>query len=591
MREFGIGRSLPRMEDARFVQGIGRYTDDIQVANAAHMWVLRSPHASARIRSIDVEDARQLPGVLTVLTGADADADSLGTFSTMLRRPGRDGRPNYEPPFRMLARDRVRFVGDPVVTVIATSLTAAKDAAERIVIDYEALPAAQDLRTAMAPNAPVVWDECQGNLCVQMELGDRAAVDAAIAAAAHVTRLDLTISRVTAAPIEPRAAIGEWDQREGRYILHAGLQGPHGTRSELAHRIFKIPEAQIRVVSTDVGGSFGLKGLSNPEFALVLWAAKRVGRPVRWVAERHESFISDHHARDNMVSTELALDANGRFLAFRVRSAVNLGAYLSATGIHSSINNIGGIAGVYKIAAIHAEIRDYFSHSNPTAAYRGAGRPEASSMIERTIDVAAREIGIDPADLRLRNLIPSTQMPYDTGFIFTYDSGEFDANQRKAMELADWAGFPKRKAEARSRGRLRGLGMAHVIESAAGITEEMAEIRFDPAGDVVVSLGTHSQGQGHETTYRQIVAETLGLHPERVRIACGDSDLLPFGRGTGGSRTAVIAGHALLEASKRIVEQASEIAAGLLEADPRDIEFACAVLGLPVQIVQSPFSK
>lgn len=573
MREFGIGQSLPRAEDERFIQGRGRYTDDIRVADAAHMWLLRSPHANARVVAIDVEEARRSPGVLAVLTSADADADGLGTFSSWVRKPGPDGNPNFEPPYRVLARDRVRFVGDPVAAVIATSLAAAKDAAERIAVDYQVLPAAAGLRAASAPDAPVVWEECPGNLCVQTELGNRAAVDAAVAGAAHVTRLDLVISRVTAAPIEPRSALGEWDQREGRYVLHAGLQSPHGTRAELAHRIFKVPEAQIRVVAPDVGGAFGMKGMPHPELALVLWAAKRVGQPVRWTAERSESFLADHHARDNHVSTELALDAKGRFLAFRVRSAVNLGAYLSATGVHCSINNLGGIAGVYKIPAIHAEIRDYFSHSNPTAAYRGAGRPEASTMIERTIDAAAHEIGMDPAELRFRNLIPSEEMPYDTRFVFKYDSGEFETNQRKAMELANWASFPARRDEARFCGRLRGLGMAHVIEVASGIMEEMVEIRFDMAGDAAVSLGTHNHGQGHETTYRQIVAETLGLHPARVRIVYGDSDLLPFGQGTGGSRSAVIAGHAIQEASKRIIEQGSKIAAGLLETDPRDVEF------------------
>lgn len=580
MREFGIGRSLSRVEDARLVQGRGRYTDDIQPAHAAHMYLLRSPHACANIRSIDAADARQIPGVLAVLTGADAEADGLGTFTTLMRKPGPDGKPNYEPPYRVLAHGRARFVGDLVAAVIATSLSAAKDAAERIFVDYEVLPAAPSLRATMAPNAPMVWDECPRNLCVEMDIGDRAAVDAAFAGAAHVTRREIIISRVTHAPIEPRAAIGEWDQREGRYVLHAGLQGPHQTRAELAYRIFGIPEDRIRVISTDVGGSFGLKGLSNPELALVLWAAKRVGRPVRWTADRSESFMADPHARDNIVATELALDAEGRFLAFRVRSDVNLGAYLAMTGILSSVANIGGIAGVYKIPAIHAEIRDYFSNSSPLAAYRGAGRPEASMMIEQTIDAAARELNIDPAELRLRNLIPSTEMPYNTRFIFTYDSGEFEANQRKAMQLAGWDSFPKRRAAAHDRGRLRGLGMAHVIESAAGIMEEMAEIRFDPAGFVVVSLGTHSQGQGHETTYRQIVAETLGLHPEQVRVASGDSDLLPFGRGTGGSRSAVIAGHALLEASKRIIDQGTKIAAGLLEADARDITFAEGVFAV-----------
>ena len=572
MREYGIGQSVPRTEDIRFIQGRGRYTDDFDIPGAVHLFVVRSPHPRARIVSIDKRAALAAPGVLAVLTGEDAFASGLESFKSNVRKPGPGGQPNVEPPYPVLARGEARFVGDPVAAVIATTLLQAKDAAEQLSIEYAPLPAAADLASASRHGAPEVWADCPGNLCVLTEVGRRGATERAFAAAAHVVRHEIVISRVTAAPMEPRAAIAEYDAREDRYVLRAGMQGPHVIRAELS-RVLAIPEKKLRVIAPDVGGAFGMKGMPHPELALVLWATREVGQPVRWVAERTESFLGDQHARDNRVEAELALDGNGKFRAFRVRTAVNLGAYLSATGIHCAINNLGGIAGVYEIPALHAEVRAYFSHSSPTSAYRGAGRPEASTMIETTIDKAAHLLGIDPAELRLRNLIAPQDMPYDTRFVFKYDSGDFDTNQRRAMAMAGWESFAERKAASAARGRLRGRGMAHVIESAGGIADEMAEIRFEQDGSAVVTIGTHSQGQGHETALRQLVTGMLGVTPERVSVRFGDTDLLPFGRGAGGSRVAIVASHVLRQVADRIIDKGRQIAAGLLEAAPEDLEF------------------
>src|SRR6185437_5216296 len=416
------------------------------------------------------------------------------------------------------------------------------------------------------------------NLCFYQEVGDKAAVEAGFARARHVVSQRFTITRVTTMPMEARAAIGSWDEREGRYTLYAPLQAPHLLRGELAQGIFKLSENQLRVISPDVGGGFGMKGSAFPELGLVLWAARRLGRPVRWLCERSESFLADHHARDNVSEVALALDENGKFLALRVNTIANLGAYLASNGTLVPVNNIGGLAGTYLTPHIHVAVSGVFSNTNPTSPYRGAGRPEASYCIERIIDIAAAELGIDRVELRRRNMIPPSAMPFKTGLLYTYDCGEFEKSMDEALTLGDWAGSAQRQAEARSRGHLYGRSIVSVIEVAGGPPDrpssEGAEIRFDPSGSVTLLLGTHSHGQGHETSFRQIANHALGLPPERVRLVYGDTDKVFFGTGTFGSRSMIIGGTAVMRAAEKVINKGKLIAAHLLEAAAVDIEFA-----------------
>lgn len=572
MREFGIGQSLPRTEDLRLVRGTGRYTDDIAPAGAARMYVLRSQHAFARIGEINIDAALETPGVLAILTGADAAADGLGGFTSMVRRTGPDGQPNFEPQFAVIAQDVARYAGEPVAVIIAETLNAAKDAAELIEVDYDAQPCVADLTMADAPDAPLVWEECPGNLCVLTEVGDKAATDDAFAKAAHVAQVDFRISRVAVATMEPRTALAEWSEAEQRFTLHASIQNPHMSREQLAG-VFGISSHQIRAVALDVGGGFGLKGVPHPELALVMWAARKVGRPVRWTSDRSESFLADCHARDQIVHAELALDDDARFLGLRVGVKANFGAYLSLAGVHCALGNIGGLSGVYVLPAIHGEIRGLFTHTVPIGPYRGAGRPEASMMIERVIDVAAHDLGIDPADLRRRNLIPADRMPYNTGFIFTYDSGDFPTSQAKVEEISDWKGFEARRAEALSRGKLRGIGMAHVIEIAAGQLDEMGGIEVDTSGAVAVTTGMQNHGQGHETMYRQLIAEFMHVTPDKVSVRDCDTDNIPYGFGTGGSRSAVVAGFLLETLANKVIAKGKQVAAIMLEVEPDQIDY------------------
>ena len=575
---FGIGSATPRFEDARLLRGLGRYTDDIRMPHEASMAIVRSPHAHARIRGIDTAAAAAAPGVLAVLTGADLLADGWGTLHTIVERKQRDGSPMAHPPYRLLALDEARFAGDAVAIVIASSAAAAADARDLVDVDYEPLPSVTDAAVAVQPGAPAVWpDEVPDNVSFVYHLGDRAATDAAFARAHHVSRLDFRISRVSANPMEPRNAIGLHDPVEDRFTLYAGLQSPHLMRSVLSERTMMIPPHRLRVVSPDVGGGFGMKGALYPEYPLVLWAAKRVGRPVRWTATRSESFLADYHARDNVSTIELALDAHGVFLALRIRTLANIGAYLAHSAPHSSTNNLGGLAGVYRTPAIHAEVLGVFTNTPSNAPYRGAGRPEATYALEQVIDLAAREMGIDRVAIRRRNLIPPEAMPFRTGLVFTYDSGAFERNMDMALTEADWDGFPARRAEAAARGKLRGIGLANAIEIAGGPFrtpgEEGAEIRFDPSGSATLLMGSHNHGQGHETTFRQMAASFLGLKPERVRVVYGDTDLIPHGKGTFGSRSMMAAGTALSRASDKVIARGKVIAAHLMEAAEVDITF------------------
>src|SRR5215210_1522070 len=578
MREFAFGSSVPRIEDAQLLRGRGRYTDDISLPGQTRLFVLRSPHAAARIVNIDVAEASAAPDVVAVFTGADLEADGIGTMPSRARRKRADGKPNFEPPHRALALDRVHHVGDPVVAVIAETLAAAKEAAEHVEIDYEVLSAVTDTAAATQPGAHAVWDETPDNVCFYQEVGNKAAVDGAFVAAKHVVSERFRISRVAVASMEARTALGNYDEREGRFTLYSGLQAPHNVRNELADNIFRLPATHFRVISPDVGGAFGLKGSLYPELVLVLWASRKIGRPVKWISDRSESFLSDFHARDNVSECELALDENGKFLALRVRTAANLGAYLSANGTLVPLNNIGGLAGTYTTPHIHVAVTGVFSNTSPTCPYRGAGRPEASYCIERLIDIAAAELGIDRVELRRRNMIPPSAMPFKTGLVYTYDCGEFEQVMDKALTYGDWTGALERQKQARARGKLYGLGAVSVIEIAGGPAdrpgEEGAEIRFDPSGSATIMMGTHSHGQGHETTFRQIANHALGLPPDRVRISYGDTDMSFHGRGTFGSRSMGTGGSALVRAAEKIIDRGKTIAAHLMEASAGDIEFA-----------------
>ena len=577
MREYGIGQSVPRVEDQRLLTGQGNYTDDRKVPGAATMAVLRSPHAAARVTAMDTSAAQSMPGVIAVLTAEDLKADGIGGLSVTVKRQQRDGSPMVEPPYPLLADGEVHLVGQAVAAVIAETSAQAVDATEAISVDYDIQDVITETGRAREPGRAQVWDNVADNESFVFSLGDKDATSAAIASAAHVTELDFTISRVATNTMEVRAAIGFYDPLEERYTLYAGVQSPHRMRSDLAKNVFGIPEGKLRVISPDMGGGFGMRGSTFAEHGLVLWAAKRTGRPVRFTATRSEALASDYHARDNVSKTTLALDENGKFLAFRISTDAAMGGFLSNAGPHSPTNNLGGLSGVYTTPHVHAEARGVYTHTSPTATYRGAGRPEASYAIERTIDLAAHELGIDPVELRRRNMIPPSALPYDTGFVFTYDSGEFEACLDRAIAAADRDGFEARRAEAAKRGKLRGMGVASVIEIAGGPlpipNEESASVRFDTDGGVSVLMGTHSHGQGHETAFAQIASEKLGVPFDSIRVQYGDTDLVHHGKGTFGSRSISVGGAALLRASEKIIDRARKIAAHLLEAADEDITF------------------
>jgi carbon-monoxide dehydrogenase large subunit len=542
------------------------------------MFVLRSPHAAASFQIRDVEAARRLPGVRLILTGHDPAVRDLGTFTSRVKRKTPDGKPNFEPPYRVISRNQAKFAGDVVAAVFADTLVQAEDAAEAIEIEWDPLPAVTETRVAIDPGSPVVWDEAPNNICFLHGAGDADAVDRAINASAHTITLSYPINRIVAAPIEARGALASYDQGDERFTLHCGVQNPHYIREELAERILGISGNRLRVVSPDTGGAFGLKEAPFPEYALALVGARIIGQPVLWLCTRSESFLADHHARDNYTTATLALDAEGNFTALRVDTVANIGAYISFNGLHSPANNLGGLSGVYRTPHIHARIIGAFTHTPPTSPYRGAGRPEAIFAVERLIDVAAQRLGMDRVELRRRNLIPSSAMPYDTGFLYVYDSGDFERNMLDALEISEWADFPRRRADALGRGRLAGIGLANAIEIAAGPVgapwTESAEIRFDTTGSVTVSLGIHSQGQGHAITFAQIVADMLGLQPEEVQVRYGDTDQIGFGTGSFGSRSAVAGSVVLRRVADQVIARGRVIAAAHLEAAETDMVFS-----------------
>ena len=578
MGEFAIGQSVPRFEDPRLITGGGRYVGDMVLPGMVYGYVLRSPHAHARIRSIDTSKAKAAPGVLAVLAGADWQASGWGDLPVPGGLTRRDGSV-FKPPYPALTKDVVRWVGDYVAFVVAETLNQAMDAAELIATDYEPLPATVSTGEASAPGAPKVWDGCADNIGFVQLFGDKAATEAAFAKADHVVKHRFVINRVTAACMEPRGCLGDYNAAEDRYTIYATLQRVHPFRSELSP-VLKVPEAKIRVVAGDIGGSFGMKSAVYNEVALVLLASKLLRRPVKWVSTRSESFLCDAQARDNVTEAALALDKHGNFLGMRADVVASIGSYLQ-TGMQAFTGNIGTLAGVYRIPAMHADVTAVFTHTNPVRPYRGNGRPEAGYVIERLVDLAADQLGMDPAELRRKNYIPPNAMPFKTALTFTYDSGEFEKSMDMALKLADFAGFEKRRTQSRKQGKLRGIGLSNTIERAAAAGFEGAEIRFDKSGTVTLLAGSVTQGQGHETIFKQIMCDRLGLDPSDVHYVQGDTDQVFIGEGTGGSRSATIGGSAVDMAAEKISAKGKQIAAHLLKVDAADVNFTDGVFSSP----------
>ena len=567
-------KSVRRREDLRLLTGQGNYAADAAPAGMTVAIFLRSPHAHARIERIDVAPARRIAGVIAIYTAADLTDVSPIPGGIGFPRP--DGGPAPKTDRALLATDRVRFVGEPVALVIAESRAASLEAAEAIIVDYAALPVVIDPLSAMAAGATPVWDDVPDNIGFLWKRGDAAGTDAALAASAHVTSLDFTVSRVTANSMEPR---GAWARiaADGRMEVHASHQSPFALRNGMANENFHIKPTDIRVIPGDVGGSFGMKSGVHLESVLVAWAARRLNRPVRWISDRTEGFLTDEQAREMRIGASLGLDANGKFTALKLRWDVNLGAYVSGRS-GWGVGNIGGIAGVYDIAFIAAQVCGVLTHTVPTAAYRGAGRPEATYAIERLIDVAARELGISPYELRRHNLIPPSAMPYKTALTFTYDCGEFEGNMQEAVVLAEFDSFEERRAAAAKQGKLRGIGLCNCIEVAGGPflrpARDLATVRLAEGGTLILRSGSMSVGQGLETTMTQLVAARFGVTIEQVTWEGGDTDLLPSGKGNGGSGALCIGGSAVTLAVDKVIDKARRIASELLEAAVVDVELS-----------------
>ncbi len=580
-----IGARIQRKEDYRFLTGAGQYTDDVTLQGQTHAVFVRSPHAHAKIKSIRKDKALKAPGVLAVFTGEDLAAAKVGGLPCGWLITDVNGQPMKEPPHPCLAQGKVRYVGDHVAVVIAETLDGAQDAAELVEVDYEVLPAVADASLARAKGAPVLHDIAPDNTCYVWALGDKAAADAAFAKAAHVTKLEFINNRLIPNAIEPRAAIGSYSRSEDAYTLYVSNQNPHVERLLMAAFVLGLPEHKLRVVAPDVGGGFGSKIYLYAEDVVVTWASKQINRPVKWTADRSESFVSDAHGRDHHTIAELAMDKDGKFLAMRVKTTANMGAYLSTfasaipTILYATL-----LAGQYTTPVIHVEVTAVFTNTAPVDAYRGAGRPEATYVVERLVETAAREMKLDPAEIRRRNFIKN--FPYQTPVALLYDIGDYEATMAAAIKLADVAGFPQRRKEAEARGKLRGLGYAAYIE-ACGIAPsavagslgaraglfEAGEIRVHPTGSVTVFTGSHSHGQGHETTFAQVVADRFGLPIESVDIVHGDTSKILFGMGTYGSRSLAVGGTAIVKAMDKIIAKGKKIAAHLLEAAESDIEY------------------
>ena len=572
LMKFGIGQPVRRTEDPMLVRGEGCYTDDIKLTGEAYAVMVRSRIAHGVIKGIDTAAARNMPGVLGVYTGADLTA--YGTLKCIVPFNNRDGTPMKRPPRPALATDKVRFVGDPVAFVVADTLLQAKDAAEAVEVDIDALPAVVRPEEAARPGAPLIHDEAPGNVALDYHFGDSEQVAAAFAKAAHVTRLKLVNSRVVVNAMEPRAAIGIHDPASGRFTLHAPSQGAFGMRGNMAE-ILKVEPKQVRILTGHVGGSFGMKSAPFPEYVCVLHAARALGRPVKWTDERSGSFVSDSHGRDHDLTIELALDADGTFLALRITNFGNMGGFLAQVApMPSTLNTVKNVQSVYRTPLIEVSTKCMFTNTSHVSAYRGAGRPEGNYYMERVIDAAAAEMGIDRLELRRRNQIRPREIPIKTASGSTYDSGDFPGVLKHALEVADIKGFGRRKRESRKRGKIRGLGIGSFLEVTAPPSKEMGGIRFEADGTVTIITGTLDYGQGHAAPFAQVLSDKLGIPFERIRLLQGDSDELLAGGGTGGSKSIMHSGTAIVEASAKVIDQGKQIASHVLEAAAADIEFA-----------------
>jgi carbon-monoxide dehydrogenase large subunit len=574
----GIGRPAIRKEDARLITGQGRFSDDVNVPGQAYAVMVRSPHAHARIRAIDTSQAEALPGVLAVLTGADAVKDGLKPIPhrPIMGPPDialgkRDASDKFLSPHRVLPSDKARFAGEAVAVVVADSLAIAKDAAERVLVNFEPLPAVADTVKAAAPDAPRLWDEASSNVCIDASVGDDVATQAAFKQAAHVVRFQSWIQRVTGVPMEPRAAVGHYDPATGRYTLHAGSGGVVRQKNELAG-VLGVPPERVRVTSGDVGGNFGTRNAFYPEFALVAWASQHVGRPVKWTCERQEAFLSDYQGRDLHVQAELALNASGDFLALRGSVISNVGAH--TVSFVPLIKSLSIMTSVYRIPAACFRARAVVSNTPPTNPYRSAGRPEAMFVIERLIELAAAEHSFDRVELRRRNLIPGDAQPYANPLGVTYDSGHYEDAMRKALALGRWDGFAQRREEAARNGRRRGIGIANYVEFTTGAPREWTRVTVEQEGRIDVAIGTLSSGQGHETSFAQLIVDWLGVPLERVKLIQGDTDIIPIGGGSHSGRSMRLAGIVIGKATDAVIAKGKRIAAHVLEAAEHDIEFA-----------------
>jgi carbon-monoxide dehydrogenase large subunit len=572
--KFSIGQPVPRQEDPTLLRGRGRYTDDVNLPNQVWCVMVRSQMAHGVIKGIDIAEAKAMPGVLGVWTGADLNEAGYGTLKTLIPVVNRDGSPMKTPTRPSLATDKVRYVGDPVAFVVAETQAQAKDAAEAVVVDIEALPSVTDARAAAQPGAPLVFDDVPNNLCVDFHHGDEARTKEAFTKAAHVTRLRLISNRIVVCAMEPRSAIASYDKARDHYTFYAGNQGVFGLKHQMA-ALLGIKPDQMRVLTGNVGGSFGMKGSPYPEYAGMFHASKILGRPVKWTDERSGSFLSDQHGRDHDFDAELALDKDGTFLAVRLTGYANVGGYLANVGpLMGSAGVTRNLAAVYRTPLIEVSSKVAFTNTPPVGAYRGAGRPEANYFMERLIETAAREMGLDAVAMRKRNHIKPEEMPFKTASATTYDSGEFSALLDKALAAADVKGFTRRKEESKKRGKLRGLGVGNYLEVTAPPTREMGGIRFEPNGDVTIITGTLDYGQGHWTPFAQVLSERLGIPFHKIKLIQGDSDLLIAGGGTGGSKSIMASGAAIVEASIKVIDKGKQVAGVALEASAEDIEFS-----------------
>ena len=587
MSETGIGVAVKRVEDLRFLTGNGHYTDDINQPGQSHAWIMRSPYAHAKLNAVDTTKAESAPGVIAIFTGADMAADGVGGLPCGWQIHNKDGSPMAEPGHPPLAVDKVRHVGDQIAIVIAETRDQARDAAELISVDYGILDTAINMDAALA-GTTLVHDDVPNNRCFDWEIGDKDATDAAFGNADHVVAIDLANNRLIPNAMEPRAAISEFDRTTGRYTLYTTTQNPHVIRLLMGAFVLNIPEHKLRIVAPDVGGGFGSKIFHYAEEAILAWAAAKVHRPIKWTAERSESFVTDAHGRDHETHAELALDKDGKFLGLRVATKANVGAYLSTFGssvptyLYATL-----LAGVYTTPAIYAEVQTVFTNTVPVDAYRGAGRPECTYLLERLVSKAARDLGFDPVELRQKNMIQADQYPYQTPVALQYDCGDSPATFASALKASDYDGFADRRDAAAKNGKLRGIGISTYVE-ACGIAPsavagalgaraglyESAQVRVHPTGSVTVYTGTHSHGQGHETTFAQLVSESFGIPVDQIVVSHGDTDQVQFGMGTYGSRSLAVGGPAILNACNKVIDKAKKIAAHIMEADVSDIEFA-----------------